>query len=350
MLDVGIRLTPSLDLNAWERRYLAGEVPDAWPYGLNRLQAHGLQVHADRLTAGSQFANRLTRAAGFGYNWVQALRPVAVDTDVDLAWDEYTGVPLCLLRRDRPTVTGVIWATDRDSNRSPESVLLRRGLQRSERVFVLCRPQVHALNEQYGIDTERIVHLPFGVDTDFFTPDATSDPEAGTILTAGRDRHRDYATLTAALDILRVKSVAFQLKAAVASPVAIGLPKETTELGRRTHVEMRSLYRTSEVVVVPTAFNLHGSGMTVALEAMACGRPVVATRTPGMEDYIEDGVSGLLVRPGEPRELATALNTVLTDRPFASSLGANAKERVGRYFTTELMTRKLADILNAAAA
>jgi glycosyltransferase involved in cell wall biosynthesis len=76
---------------------------------------------------------------------------------------------------------------------------------------------------------------------------------------------------------------------------------------------------------------------SAAIEAMACGRPVVATRAGGLPEVVEDGVSGLLVPPADDRALADAIVRVLRDPALASRLAAGARARVESAFSVEMM-------------
>jgi glycosyltransferase involved in cell wall biosynthesis len=69
------------------------------------------------------------------------------------------------------------------------------------------------------------------------------------------------------------------------------------------------------------------------LEAMACGRPVLAYRFGAPAEVIIPGVSGLLVEPGDVRGLGGALLVLLTDRDRCAQMGAAARARVARVFT-----------------
>jgi glycogen(starch) synthase len=81
---------------------------------------------------------------------------------------------------------------------------------------------------------------------------------------------------------------------------------------------LRELYTSSDAVVVPSVYEPFG---LVALEAMACGVPVVAADTGGLRELVQDEVTGLRFPPGEPQVLANALIRVLTDRDLARALG-----------------------------
>jgi glycosyltransferase involved in cell wall biosynthesis len=83
-------------------------------------------------------------------------------------------------------------------------------------------------------------------------------------------------------------------------------------------------------VVVSTS-DREGTPLAV-LEAMAAGKPVVATRVGGIPDLVEDGVHGLLVPPRDPSALALALARLLRDPEARSELGRNARERQRREF------------------
>ncbi len=71
------------------------------------------------------------------------------------------------------------------------------------------------------------------------------------------------------------------------------------------------------------------------LEAMATGLPIVASEVSGTVQAITPGESGLLVRPGDSRQLALALQAVLDDPAGAQAMGAQAKRRVERDFSAQ---------------
>ena len=86
-------------------------------------------------------------------------------------------------------------------------------------------------------------------------------------------------------------------------------------------------------------------GLPVSLlEAMAAGKPIVATEVGGIPDVVEDGVSALLVPSGRAAELAAALVRVLENDALARSLGANALDRARRKYSIEAVSRRIEDI------
>jgi glycosyltransferase involved in cell wall biosynthesis len=84
------------------------------------------------------------------------------------------------------------------------------------------------------------------------------------------------------------------------------------------------------------------------VEGMACGLPVVATRTAGPRDIVDDGRTGLLVTPGSAPELAAAIRRLLDDPALARSLGTAARAEVLRTRGTERYINRTADLLDTA--
>ncbi len=102
--------------------------------------------------------------------------------------------------------------------------------------------------------------------------------------------------------------------------------------------EVGPYYEAAAVVVVPS--RREGYGMT-AREAMAYGRPVVATAVGGLVDAIEDGVTGLLVPPADVQALRAALERLLGDAELRARLGAAARRQVEERFSSDDEVRGL---------
>ena len=73
-------------------------------------------------------------------------------------------------------------------------------------------------------------------------------------------------------------------------------------------------------------------------------KPVVAMRSGGVPEVIRDGVCGLLVAPGETRQLADAISRLLADRRFASEMGQNGWRRANRYYDIRRVAREVQEV------
>lgn len=114
-----------------------------------------------------------------------------------------------------------------------------------------------------------------------------------------------------------------------------GLDRHIMFLGERDDVP--DLMAAADVFALPSRFE----GLPLAvLEAMAAGLPVVATRVCGTAEAVRHGLTGLLVEPGRPAALATALVEVLTKPEWAAQLGERGRVRVRRYFSVDRMARQ----------
>jgi glycosyltransferase involved in cell wall biosynthesis len=106
--------------------------------------------------------------------------------------------------------------------------------------------------------------------------------------------------------------------------------------------------RLARAAVVACPSHREGFGI-VCLEAMAHGRPVVASAVGGLKDLVVDGETGVLVPPRDPRALRAALERLLGDREVRRRLGAAARERARTHFSwdrvTELTLEVYADLL-----
>lgn len=346
MTAVRVRYSHALDPLEWAQRHARGEVPDELPYGLDRLAGPGISLHVDPPPRGrNALASRLLHACTRSYEWVAPVGPDGVP-EVSFAWDERVGIPMALTARDPVcVVTGVIWLTDRAPRCGALTALERRALQRCAAVWALSSTQLPILREVWGVEARRLHHVRFGVDRDFWVPGP--DPgRSGRVLVVGNDRHRDFATAVRAVQIARAGRP--DLRVHVVTEQQVDVPPE---VGVRTagmgHVALRQEYQRAELCVIALRPNRHCSGLTAALEAMACGRPVIVTETPGMGDYVRHGHDGLLVPPGDAQALAAAILRVATNPSLGVDLGAAGRRTVEESLNTARLADQLADLLRA---
>jgi glycosyltransferase involved in cell wall biosynthesis len=113
----------------------------------------------------------------------------------------------------------------------------------------------------------------------------------------------------------------------------LGIERRVSFRGWLTAEDLAQELADASVVVVPSLWP-EPFGL-VGIEAFAAGRPVVASATGGIPDWLEHGVNGLLVPPGDTAALARALNELLADPDMQRTMGAAGREAVARRFTPE---------------
>ena len=207
---------------------------------------------------------------------------------------------------------------------------------------------------QEGVDPARIRVIPNGVDPDRFagTPDRRAVrrrlglPEAGPlILTVSNLIHyKGHGTLFEAVPLVTRIHPTARFLLAGDGPIrpeierriaGADLAESVRLLGERDDVP--DLLRAADLLVHPS--DEEGFPNAI-LEAMAAGLPVVATRVGGTPELVVDGVTGILVPPRSPADLAAAVSRLLADPGLARRLGTAGRERAVREFPLGRMVER----------
>ena len=347
-IRVRVEFAEELDAAQWAQRHADDLVPDQAPYGLDKLSLHGVHpafrepVHS---AAARWFAGKV-RDRFDGMELVAALAGSLRRqwrSDAVLCMDERTGLPAALVPVSPPVVSGIAWIHRPEELRPGYRALVRRSLPRLDGIWTNVGPMVPLLQRQWGLSADRVHLLPLGIDSEFY-PQQPWPEQTGLVVSAGEDRMRDHELLVEAVRRVRETVPSVHLELASSLPVPVE-PALLTVHRRRMNGEMRDLYRRSTVVAVALHQTPLGSGLTVVLEAMASGRPIVVTANPGIDEYVEHGVTGTLVPPGDPAAFARALRDLLSDSDRAREMGRNARMDVERRWTTGHMAAGLAALI-----
>jgi glycosyltransferase involved in cell wall biosynthesis len=206
--------------------------------------------------------------------------------------------------------------------------------------------QRRALIERIAFPSERVYLIRHYVDQIFYSPRAV---EEDMICAVGAEM-RDYATFLQAIggtglrchiaaDHVRIPGrfhILNHRRVAVSNLIA---PTDTLiTQGRLPLTELRNLYARSRFVVVPLLPSDTDNGVTVILEAMAMGKPVICSRTRGQVDVIQDGVTGLYVPVGDAAALRAAILSLWNEPERIRQMGRNARAWVEKYHTLEKFT------------
>ncbi|MCI5222077.1 MAG: glycosyltransferase family 1 protein [Candidatus Electrothrix sp. AR4] len=117
-----------------------------------------------------------------------------------------------------------------------------------------------------------------------------------------------------------------------------GLSEHIKFLGYYPRNELPLMYSSFDICVVPS--KKFENFPYACLEPMSCGRAVVASRCGGIPEMIEDGISGLLVKPGNSSSLARALVKLIENGNLRKSLGRNARQRVENLYSRTYIAKK----------
>lgn len=100
-------------------------------------------------------------------------------------------------------------------------------------------------------------------------------------------------------------------------------------------------YQAADIMVVPS---LYDNSPYTCLEAMSCGLPVIGTSAGGMPEYIDDGVSGIIVPPNEPVKLAEALIDMVMDPVLRETYGIAARKKAVTVFDRKVVAENITEL------
>lgn len=278
------------------------------------------------------------------------------------------GRPLRVVRLHTPAFLTERANEQRDDrlDRRAVELLERLAVRRADLLTAPSEAVALAVAERWRLRFEQIAVVPNPIDERLFSPLRVPEPERPVVLCVGRlERVKGVDLLVEALPELLArhpdvrlrlvgeddqhghegKSMAAHLRERAR---ALGVPDAALEIrGAVARNELPALLRAAAVCVVPSRWeNLPYA----CVEAMACGRPIVASRVGGLSEAIADGETGLLVEPADPPALAAAISRLLDDRSLAERLGTNARACVESRLAARAVAERMAEIYARAAA
>ena len=218
----------------------------------------------------------------------------------------------------------------------------------ADRCIAVSQEVNRAIRLHTSIPSERILTIPNGVDLDQFHLQAdrlTLRARLGlpadrlVAVTIGRlTRLKGHSYLQAAMASMPPEQRPLMLIVGDGPDrhelelrtTALELDRDIRFLGNRRDIP--TLLAAADIFVLPSLWE----GLPlVLLEAMAAGLPAVVTAVGGNPGVVENGISGMLVPPGDGDALATALSSLLNDPPQRERMGQAARQRVDRYFSAQ---------------
>jgi UDP-glucose:(heptosyl)LPS alpha-1,3-glucosyltransferase len=219
-----------------------------------------------------------------------------------------------------------------------------------------------------GIPRDRVHYLPNAIDMTAFAPPADADradlqrrfgvpPGALACLFLGRlSREKGLMDLLEAWRLLRPDNAVLLVAgpdmddhpwnvgpAARAFVMQHGLEASTRFLG--SMADVAPLLQAGDVLIQPSHFEALGLS---AIEALACGVPVIACAVGGLLDFVVDGENGKLCAPHDPQALAAALGALIADAPLRRRLASQARPSVTAY-DERLVFARFASLINHLA-
>lgn len=278
-------------------------------------QRLGATIHKPELYSVSPLDKIYSKIAGQPQQW--ALGRVLADqldrNDLIFCPGEDIGIAVATVcgAKHRPKVAVFFHNIDRPRGRV--ALKLFRLAERIDLFIVCAHPQADFLRRYLNLPEHRVLFVWDQTDLKFFTPGAQSPNKTRPLVVSVGLEKRDYRLLAEATKDLEidVKISGFSQDASV---IARTFPQPMpANMSRQFYKwpDLVQLYRDADVVVVSLVENSYAAGVQALMEAMACRRPVIVTRTKGLAEYISDSNAITSVEPGNALELQQAITHLL---------------------------------------
>ena len=225
-------------------------------------------------------------------------------------------------------------------------------LKKSADIFLVSNENTRRLLLELGIEEERTFSLHYGVDGEKYHPDFTKKEDDLLLFVGALEERKGVHVLLEALRFINQP-----IRLILAGPVrdgvyASGLLKRASELNKDTchkieflnYLEEESLidyYQRASIFVCPSLAEEFG---IVTIEALACGTPVVASKTGGLAFAIKNGEHGFLTSPGNPEELASAIELLLRDPELRLKFGKEGSTYILKNNSWDRISKELEEI------
>lgn len=243
----------------------------------------------------------------------------------------------------------------KDARKVPREILSERACKAA--CVVACN---HDVADELRNSGAKVHLVPHGVDLDGFAPRCFPDVGGLQLLAVGRlVEKKGFHILIAAAARLRGS---FQLDIIGEGPEETrlrelirkhGLEAKVRLCGPKTHEDLPEAYNRAHVLIVPSIVDWTGDrdGLpNVVLEAMACGRPVIASDVGAIGSAVIHAETGLLTEAGNAESLATAIDLLGERHSRLQQFGIRARERVQREYDLRICAERFHDLLRSAYA
>lgn len=345
-----LALGSSLDLESINREAQLGKRPRHIMWNLSRVL--GAAVHTLRDEPILPVDRLRARVISLPEHWALArkLAKQLHGEDVVYCNGEDIGLPLAILCGAKPNRPKIISFFHSANRLRVRATLKFFRLEEKIDIFVSnAESQFNQLRQTLCLPESRFFYLSEQTDVRFFCPGPVSVGKPRPIIASAGLEWRDYKILAAAtadLD-LDVKISGFSRDA---RPLAKSFPKTMpANMTRRYYewTELVQLYRDADIVVVSLFKGDASSGVTTLIEAMACGRPVIATQTKGLADYLQTPGTVIPVAPGDLKGLKAAIAHLLNTPQVAEEQAKHAYEMVSEHHNSEQYVEKLTALLRS---
>lgn len=271
----------------------------------------------------------------------------ARDHSVIVSLSEKFAIPVAvLLQARRPHIPHVVIGHKLSSGLKTRVFNTWKLHQQFDHLICVSRAQSKYAIHKLGMSPERVHFVYDKVDHHFFVPQ--KDVREGDYVLAVGQEQRDYQTLLRAVVGTGLRLIVVASSPWSTSEIDLAGDVNVEVHSRIPYTELRALYASARVVAVPLFDVDYAAGVNAALEAMSMGKPLIMSKTSGIEDYIVPSETGLYVTPGDADELHDAIHALWDTPGERLRLGKNARQAVEEGMNLDHYAARVAEIVRYA--
>ena len=210
-------------------------------------------------------------------------------------------------------------------------------LSYADYIYTLSYHAQKPLMLHFGVSKDKLEYLLCGTDTGFWKP----NKKQNFILSVGNDFNRDFNTLTKAVPLNQKLIIVTRKKINKYNKKNIKVISDISD------AKLRSLYQSAKITIIPSIkLEYESSGLSSALQAMACGSPVLISSSPALQELFKNNVDCLFFKAEDPKDLKNKILKLLNDKKLQSKLTDSGLKLVNQKYNTKNMANQIEKQIN----
>ena len=302
------------------------------------------KIHYKDIAGLPGWQRKIEQKLRLDFSLARLAKRMSKDFDVLLVGSEKGGIPLSWMGVDKPVITIVHQIIT-----PPKRFLVGTAQAKWSRVGTWAKADGDLMMKQYGYPES---HLFSYVSSPLDRFDSTQNINNGPMMSLGVAK-RDYTTLVNALRNLPQCSAEIFVSSRYKDQFQGALPEAAPDWVKFeppiSEEGLKEKYKQARFVIVPLMTDtVYSAGCTGILEAAAAGKAVIATRTLWTQDYIRDGVTGILVPPGDAEAMRQAIDDLWRNPTKAEAMGKAARKFAETNYDPEIVNANTQRVITEA--
>ena len=271
--------------------------------------------------------------------------------DIIFATTHKSGLPILLFKYLRlvkkPIVVASIGVPEYLNQYEGKALLfLKKIFKSADRIICYGYEEQFDIIRLLDIPRERIIFLPFGIDTEYFLPKNTEQYQVKSLLSVGADNNRDYKSLL--LVMKKFPDLNLDLITYPHNIHGLSIPPNVEVHYNISFSKLKNFYSRANIIVLPVKENSYSGATTCLLQAMSMGKAVVVSNTKAIyKGYgLNNGVNCMLVPPNNKKELKKAIEFLINNPKIKANIETSARKLFLKHYSKKMYINNLVNIFH----